>query len=106
MTITQQQKAERWDRLLRLLSSPSIRDDSITHLSTMRRATLILLARREELPPTLVAELKAYKARLDALYLEAIDGFQDTEGVLNMLPAYIAGSIVGELCQPDTDDDD
>jgi hypothetical protein len=106
MTITQREKAERWDRLLRLLSSPSINDDLLTHLSGMRRATLMLLARREELPESLVAELKAYKDRLDALYLEAVDGFEDAEGVLNMIPAYLAGMLVGELCQPDTQDDD
>ena len=68
------------------------------------RATLMLLASREELPNALVAELMAYRTRLDALYPEVNNGFQEAEGILNACPSYIIGSLVGELCQPDADD--
>jgi hypothetical protein len=44
MNITQRQKAERWDSLLRALSNPAIHDTYIHHLSTMRRAALFILA--------------------------------------------------------------
>jgi hypothetical protein len=40
----------------------------------------------EELPPALVVELKSYKLTLDGLHLEAIDGFADVDGLLNLLP--------------------
>jgi hypothetical protein len=103
--MSQREKAERWDHLVKLLESPNLRDDYVFHLSSLRRATLMLLACREELPDALVAELRAYRTRLDALYLEAKDGFDDTEGVLNAIPAYAIGSLVGELSQPDTDDE-
>jgi DNA-binding transcriptional ArsR family regulator len=106
VTVTQREKAERWDQLLRLLSDPAVHDSHIRHLSTTRRAVMFLLASREELPPALAAELKAYMPTLDELYLEAADGFCDAEGVLNMIPSYITGSLVGELCQPDTAADD
>ena len=98
----QREKAERWDRLVKLLESPSLQDDYVFHLSSLRRATLMLLARREELPDALVVELRSYRTRLDALYLEAIDGFADMEGILNAIPAYAIASLVGELSQPDT----
>jgi hypothetical protein len=98
----QQEKAERWDHLVELLKSPGLQGAYVFHLSKLRRATLMLLASREELPAALVAELRAYRARLDALYLEAKDGFTDLEGILNAIPAFAIGSVVGELCQPDT----
>ena len=101
----QREKAERWDHLVKLLTSPSLHDNYIFHLSSMRRATMMLLARREELPDALVEELRAYRTRLDALYLEAKDGFNDVEGVLNAIPAYAIGSLVGELNWTHTDDD-
>jgi transcriptional regulator with XRE-family HTH domain len=72
------EKAQRWDHLVELLKSQSLQDTYVLHLSNLRRATLMLLASREELPGTLVAELGAYRTRLDALYLEIKDGFQDT----------------------------
>jgi hypothetical protein len=100
--MSQREKAERWDHLVKLLQSPSLRDNYVFHLSSLRRATLILLASREELPDALVAELRAYQTRLDALYLEAKDGFDDTGDVLNAIPAYAIASLVGELSQPDT----
>ena len=53
---------------------------------------------------TLIVELRAYRTRLDALYLEAKDGFQDAEGVLNAIPTYLIGWLAGELGQPDTDE--
>lgn len=70
----QQEKAERWDQLVTLLKSPGLQDTYVFHLSKLRRATLMLLASREELPDALVVELTAYRARLDALYLEAKTG--------------------------------
>jgi hypothetical protein len=104
-TIGQREKAERWDHLVELLKSPGLQDTYLLHLSKLRRATLILLASREELPDALVAELRAYQSRLDVLYLEAKDGFTDMEGILNAIPAYVIGSLAGELGQPDTDED-
>jgi len=101
--VSQHEKAERWDHLIRLLQNPEIRDTYIWHLSTMRRAVEILLARREELPPTLVDELTAYRTRLEALHLEAIDGFTGVEGVLNFFPTYVTESLIGQLCQGDTE---
>lgn len=65
----------------------------------------MLLASREDLPDALVAELRAYQSRLDALHLEAKDGFTDMEGILNAIPARVIRSLVGELSQPDTDED-
>ena len=105
MSVSQEEKADRWDRLMALLGRPEIRDVYVTHLSSKRRAVLMLLASREELPESLVAELVTYRTRLDELYLEAADGFADIEGVLNMLPTYVTESIVGQLCQRDTDDE-
>jgi hypothetical protein len=52
-----------------------------------------------------VAELESYKVTLDELYLEAIDGFADMDGVLNLLPTYVTESIVGNLCLFESDDD-
>ena len=101
----EKEKAQRWDQLVKLLKSQSLQDTYVLHLSSLRRATLMLLASQEELPGALVAELRAYRARLDALYLEAEDGFQDAAGILNAIPAHVIGSLVGELNQPDTDDD-
>jgi hypothetical protein len=100
--ISLEEKADRWDHLIRLLQNPEIRDTYILHLSTMRRAVEILLARREELPSSLVDELVPYKARLEALHLEAIDGFTGVEGVLNFFPTYVTESLVGQLCQGDS----
>jgi hypothetical protein len=100
--LDQQEKARRWDHLVELLKSPGLQDTYVFHLSKLRSATLMLLASREELPGTLAAELRAYQARLDALYLEAADGFTDLEGILNAIPAFAIGSVVGELSQPDT----
>lgn len=71
-------KAEKWDFLIELLKDPRIRDTGINHLRQMRQATLILLTAREELPETLAAKLRAYQVRLDALFLEAIDGIAAT----------------------------
>jgi hypothetical protein len=84
--ISQQEKADRWDHLIKLLQNPDIRDAYVWHLSTMRRAVDILLARGEELPSTLVDQLIPYKATLEALHLEALDGFTEAEGVLNFFP--------------------
>jgi len=66
---------------------------------------MLLLARREELPPGLAAELRSYKVTLDELPLEASDGFADMDGVLNLLPTYVTESIVGDICHFDTDYD-
>ena len=106
MTINDHDKAERWDHLLRLLSSPAVQDAQIFHLSNMRRATMILLASREELPEALARELSTYMARLDMLYMEAKGGFDDAQGVLNMINEYITGSLVAELRQADTFEED
>ena len=100
--VSPQEKADRWDHLIRLLQNPEIRDTYIWHLSTMRRAVEILLARREELPSSLVDELVPYRARLEALQLEAIDGFSGVEGVLNFFPTYVTESLVGQFCQGDS----
>ena len=99
--ISQQEKASRWDRLIGLLQSPEIRDTYTWHLARLHRAANMLLACSEELPPALVAELKPYKEKLEALRLEAIDGFDGTEGVLNFFPTYITESLVGQLSQED-----
>jgi len=101
----EKEKAQRWDHLIELLKSHSLRNTYVLHLSNLRRATLMLLASREELPDALVTELEAYRTRLDALYLEAKAGFQDAEGVLNAIPTHVIGSLVGEISQPDTGDD-
>ncbi len=100
--LTQAEKADRWDHLVGLLK-PGFRDNYIIILNIMRRATLTLLARREELPEGLVTELKSYQAKLDGLWFEAADGWEDTNirGLLNMLPLYGLGSLVGEICQGD-----
>jgi hypothetical protein len=102
--LTQQEKARRWDQLITHLKDPRARDTRVRHLSAMRRAVLLLLAAREELPQGLAAELRAYRVTLDELHLEAIDSFADAEGVLNLLPTYVTESLAGELCQGDTDD--
>jgi hypothetical protein len=103
--LTQAEKAGRWDQLVGLLK-PGNRDNEIRHLNTMRRAVLILLAHREELPEALVVQLRSYRATLEGLYLEAADGWADTNltGLLNLLPLYGLGSLVGELCQGDEPD--
>ena len=103
--LTQQEKASRWDDLIATLSQPGVRNAYVRHLSAVRRAVALLLAEREELPPGLVAELKSYKVTLDELHLEAIDGFADMDGVLNLLPTYVTESVVGSICHFDTDDD-
>jgi hypothetical protein len=103
--LTQEEKARRWDELIETLGKPQVRDTYIRHLSAVRRAVILLLAEREELPACLVDELKSYKVTLDELYLEAIDGFADMDGVLNLLPTYVTESIVGNICHFDTDDD-
>jgi hypothetical protein len=73
--LTQAEKASRWDELIGCLQQPGMRDTYIHHLSGVRRAVCLLLAGQEELPPALADELKAYRVKLDALYLEAADGF-------------------------------
>jgi hypothetical protein len=98
--LNQQEKARRWDELIGYLQQPGMRDTCIHHLSGTRRAVYLLLA-DETLPPALAAELHAYRAKIDALYLEAADGFSAIEGVLNLIPTYITESIVGEICQDD-----
>jgi hypothetical protein len=101
MASRQQEKADKWDRLIKLLQSPEIRDTYVWHLAKQLRAVNMLLACREELPPALVAELTSYRKRLEALRLEAIDGFDGTQGVLNFFPTYVTESLVGQLCQGD-----
>jgi len=96
-----QEKARRWDRLIGLLQKPEIRDTYIWRLASQHRAVNLLLASREELPPALTRELTSYRERLEALRLEAIDGFDDTQGVLNLFPTYVTESVVGQLCQGD-----
>jgi hypothetical protein len=103
--LTEHEKARRWDQLIRHLGNPAIRDTSIRHLAAMRRATLILLASREELPDPLAAGLKAYMTTLNELYLEAHDGIAEVSETLDLLPTYITESMAGELCQTDTEDD-
>lgn len=100
--LTQAEKANRWDHLVGLLK-PSSRDDYICRLNVLRRATLTLLACREDLPEGLVSELRAHQIKLDGLWFEAADGWADTNihGLLNLLPLYGLGSLVGELCQDD-----
>jgi hypothetical protein len=100
--LSQRDKAKRWDQLIACLRQPGLRDTYIHSLSGVRRAVYLLLARQEELPPALVAELKAYLVKVDALYLEAADGFAAIEGVLNFIPTYITESVAGELCEDDT----
>jgi len=100
--ISQQEKASRWDRLIGLLQNPKIRDTYIWRLAGQHRAVNMLLAREEELSPALVMELKAYKEKLEALRLEAIDGYDATQGVLNFFPAYVTESLVGQLRQRDS----
>ena len=94
--LTEAEKARRWDQLIGCLGQPGMRDSYIHHLSGARRAVYLLLA-EDTLPPALAAELGAYKVKLDALYLEAADGFAAIEGVLNLLPTYITETIAGEL---------
>jgi hypothetical protein len=106
LSISQREKATRWDYLISMLRQPGVRNVSVRHLSAMRRAVIMLLANREELPESLTAELKTYKTTLDELHLEAIDGFADVEGVINFLPTYVTESLVGEICQPDSTDDE
>lgn len=106
LRISQQEKAQKWDSLVAMLSNPQIRDLQVRQLSALRRAVMLLLAKREELPASLTAELKSYMVTLDELYLEAIDGFAAVEGVINFLPMYITESLVGELCQSDSSDDE
>jgi hypothetical protein len=103
--LTDREKAGRWDELIACLRQPGMRDTYIQQLSGTRRAVYLLLADQEALPPVLVAELKAYKVTVDALYLEAADGFAAIEGVLNLLPTYITESVAGELCQDDAGKD-
>ena len=103
--LTQQEKAGRWDDLMETLRQPGVRNAYVRHLSAARRAVMLLLAEREGLPPGLAAELKSYKVTLDELHLEAIDGFADMAGVLNLLPTYITESAAGGICHFDTDDD-
>jgi hypothetical protein len=95
--LSEREKAGRWDELIACLRQPGMRDTYIHHLSGTRRAVYLLLADQEALPPALTAELKAYKVKVDALYLEAADGFAAIEGVLNLLPTYITESVAGEL---------
>jgi hypothetical protein len=95
--LTHAEKARRWDELIGCLQQPGMRDTYIHHLSGVRRAVYLLLA-DETLPPALAAELKAYQVKMDALYLEAADGFSAIEGVLNFLPTYITESVAGEIC--------
>jgi hypothetical protein len=102
--LTQEEKAGRWDELIGCLRQPGLRDTYIHHLSGVRRAVYLLLADQEALPPSLVTELKSYVLTLDALYLEAADGFTCIEGVLNRLPTYITESIAGEVCQGDAEE--
>jgi hypothetical protein len=95
--ISQQEKADRWDRLIGHLRDPKIQDTYIWHLSAMRRAVNMLLAFKGELPSALAAELASYRDKLEALHLEAIDGFDGSGEVLNLLPTYITESLVGQL---------
>ena len=99
--LTEREKARRWDELIACLRQPGMRDTHIHYLSGVRRAVYLLLAGQEALPPALVAELKAYRVTVDALYLEAADGFACVEGVLNFIPTYITESVAGEICQDD-----
>ena len=100
----QQKKAENWDLLLAMLKTPGIRDDGINHLRRMRLATKMLLAAREELPKALVRELRSYRVRIDALFLEAVDGYRGDGH--DMLPTYITEMLVGQLGQENTDHED
>ncbi|WP_300609874.1 hypothetical protein [Trebonia sp.] len=99
----QRKKAENWDLLLAMLKNPVIRDDAINNLRRLRLATLMLLAAREELPDALVTELRSYRARIDALFLEAVDGYRGDGH--DMLPTYITEMIAAELSQENDDDD-
>jgi hypothetical protein len=99
--LTEREKARRWDELIGCLRQPGMRETYIHQLSGVRRAVYLLLAGHETLPPALVAELQAYRAKIDALYLEAADGFAAVEGVLNLIPTYITESIAGEIGQDD-----
>jgi hypothetical protein len=103
--LTEREKAERWDRLLGVLQRPGTRDTYIWHLSAMRRAAMKLLANRARLPEALVRELAAYMETLDGLYLEVADGFADVEGVLNLFPVWIAGSVAAGMYELDTRDE-
>jgi hypothetical protein len=100
--LTQAEKAGRWDELIGCLQQPGMRDTYIHHLSGARRAVYLLPAGKEALPPALAAELEAYRVKLDALYLEAADGFSAIKGVLNLLPTYVTESVAGELSDDET----
>jgi hypothetical protein len=63
----------------------------------MHRATDLLLVYRDQLPPALATELDAYKATLDALCLEAADGFADADNVINLLPTHMVISLIGAI---------
>jgi hypothetical protein len=99
--VTQREKAARWDHLTGLLQNPEIRDTYIWRLAGLHRAVDMLLACKEELPPALTRELMPYKEKLEALRLEAIDGFNGTPGILNFMPTYVTESLVGQLSQED-----
>jgi hypothetical protein len=43
-TATQTEKARRWDALVAMLAQPGLHDERTRHLSSMRRATEMLLA--------------------------------------------------------------
>jgi hypothetical protein len=101
--LSQQEKARRWDELIGCLRQPGMRETYIYRLSGVRRAVYLLLA-DESLPPALAAELNAYRVKVDALYLEAADGFSAIEGVLNFVPTYVTESVTGEICADDTND--
>jgi hypothetical protein len=65
--LSERDKARRWDELIACLREPGLRDAHIHSLSGVRRAVYLLLADQEALPPALVAELKAYRVKVDAL---------------------------------------
>jgi hypothetical protein len=48
--LTQQEKAGRWDDLIRTLRQPGLRNTYVRHLSAVRRAVILLLAEQEEQP--------------------------------------------------------
>ena len=93
----QHEKARMWDELADAIARPGLRDLKVHQVSGMHRAVDLLLGYREELPLALATELDSYKVTLDALYLEAADGFADADSVINLLPTHVVISLMGAI---------
>jgi hypothetical protein len=96
-TWPEHEKARMWDELAAAIMKPGLRDTLVRQVSARLRAVSLLLASREELPPALSTELDSYKVTLDAMHLEAADGFADAHGVINLLPTHIVVSLIADI---------